>query len=229
MAREHTVVTAKSAMGGSVLEVLGAAGTVVLAIIGLANVARQGTASAATIVVGGALMMEGGALLARTRAEHRTGARVQLGGPGVIALLGGAAGIVLGAFAIAGFMPETLLPIAMLVYGGTLLLTSIGTTRALEEGESEIVGAGRVASSFELLAGCVAITLGILALADLAPIVLSLIALLAVGAAVFMSGGAIGARMSRVVREGEYEGRRFDEPRTTHTHQYEVGHEPHRA
>lgn len=198
--RERTV---KSAVGGSILEVLAGVGAVVLAIIGLADVSRFGMTGAATIVVGAALMLEGGALLATLRGLRRHGPRgmkAQLGGPASIAILGGVAGIVLGALALAGIASELFLAIAAIVYGGTLILASMGTARA----HAEVGEGGETASGLELLAGVVAVTLGILALFDVAPMVLTLIALLAVGATVLVSGSSLAHGGRVVSREEEH-------------------------
>ncbi|HEY8427434.1 MAG TPA: hypothetical protein VIL20_03635 [Sandaracinaceae bacterium] len=194
--------TGKSTVGGSILEMLAGVGAVVLAIIGLADVSRFGMTGAATIVVGAALMLEGGALLATLRGLRHgpRGAKAQLGGPASIAILGGIAGIVLGAFALAGIASEPFLAIAAIVYGGTLILASMGTARAhAAAGEG-----GQTASGLELLAGVVAVTLGILALFDIAPMVLTLIALLAVGSTVLVSGTALSAHGGRVVLHEEH-------------------------
>lgn len=203
----EATTSAKSAMGGSMLEVLAGIVAVILAIVGLAGVARYGMAGAATIVVGVALVLEAGAVLARMRAAERQGAErgpAQMGGAAAVEILGGITGIVLGGVALLDFAPLITIPSAIIVYGGALMMASAGTARVhVHAPGAEGAPAGRAASSFELLIGIAALTLGVLALIGFAPLLLSLIALLAIGATVLLSGTAISARMGRLVARGK--------------------------
>lgn len=207
--------TETTVTGGSALEALTAIGGVVLAIIGLAHVARYGMAGTATIVIGAALVLEGGALFGRMRAVRRVGTtaeRAPIGGPAATDVIAGIAGIVLGAFALAGWAPLTLIPIANIVFGGAVILAAMGTAQVHTEtvtGE-HTARVERSTSNPELLGGVAAVTLGILALIGIAPLALSLIALLAVGASVLLGGPSMIARTGWGVRHEVGFGRRHE-------------------
>lgn len=203
--------------GGSVVEGLCGAATVVLAILGLANMWPDYMASIATITFGVALLAQGGAIAARYSQLLREAtpfewdARTEVGGMGA-ELLAGGAGVVLGILGILGIGTPTLIPIAVIVFGAALLLGSsaavdLGTLTALSTAEASterfahvVRQASTAASGAQVLVGISAIVLGILALVGVQPLAITLVALLVVGAAVLFSGAAVSSRVASVMR-----------------------------
>jgi hypothetical protein len=203
--------TLKAVAGGSLTEAVCGAAAVVLAIIGLAGALPPYMASIATIAFGVALLAEGGAVAARYRSilhEVSGGERSDLGGGMGAEFLAGGAGVVLGILGLIGIAPATLVPIAVLAFGGALLLGSSSTMElgllrpgTLEERVAHVTRqATMAASGAQVLLGLAAIVLGILALVGIDPITLSLVALLVLGASVLFSGGAITSRLGNVLR-----------------------------
>jgi hypothetical protein len=125
--------------------------------------------------------------------------------------LGGAAGIVLGILALLGMYPAVLLPVAAIVFGGTLLM-ACGTTARLNtlvierhtvghEAARHIAGdMVSAASGVQALVGLAGIILGILGLVGMFPWTLSLVAFLCVGGAVLLSGAAVSSKMLSMLR-----------------------------
>jgi hypothetical protein len=210
--REPESKTLKAVAGGSLTEAVCGAAAVVLAIIGLAGALPPWMASIATIAFGVALLAEGGAVAARYRSmlhEVSGGERTELGGGMGAEFLAGGAGVVLGILGLIGLAPATLIPIAVLAFGGALLLGSgstmeLGLLRApgaFEERYAHVTRQATVAASgAQVLIGLAAIVLGIIALVGIDPITLSLVALLVLGASVLFSGGAITSRLGNVLR-----------------------------
>ena len=153
-------------MAGELMsEVIGSLAVIALAIAGLAGAAPAALAAVATIILGAALLIQGGAFTgmgAIERGEWTT-----------TGFLAGVTGIVLGIIAFFSNWPGTLIGAAMIVFGATLLLSH------WMEGEF----GGRA------LVGLGATVLGILAVVGLAPqLTLVLVALLALGTMELMSG-----------------------------------------
>lgn len=202
--------------GGSLIEALAGVGAVVLAIVGLAGIWPAPLLSIATIVVGVALLFQGGAVAARysrvveevpTRTDY---AEAEVGGGISMELLGGVAGIVLGILALIDIVPATLVAIAAIVLGMALLLSS-GVTAQLSwlsidhRGLHQMVRrvareAVQAAAAVQVLTGIAAAVLGILALINVHSLTLSLVAVLCLGAAVLLTGGAVSGRMFTLLR-----------------------------
>jgi hypothetical protein len=199
-------------MSGSVIEGLGGITGAVLAVLGLAGVLPGYMVSIAAITLGVALLFEGGAVASRySRLLHVAGgdqeSKLEIGGGSTVEFLGGASGIVLGILALLGIAGDALLPVAAIVFGATLML-SAGTTAKLDS--FRVYGSGhpqldriasesiRVASGAQLLIGVAGVVLGILALTGTQPLTLTLVAFLAVGASLLLSGSAITAKMEDV-------------------------------
>ena len=109
------------------------------------------------------------------------------------AAMAGLAGIVLGVLALLGVSRLELLSIAPVVFGAGLMIASAAMTRFehslhVERGSEAVY----VSSGADVLVGAGAIVLGILALIGIAPMTLSLIGILGVGAAALMSGTSVG-------------------------------------
>jgi hypothetical protein len=205
--------TAAVVAGGSLLESIGGGGAVVLAILGLAGVLPLWMAAIGTIAVGGALIAQGAAiasrwddLLERIGGERTT--RAELGGGMGAETLGGAAAVVLAVIALAGTLPVELLSIAAIVLGGALLLGSPTQTEVaqVDVGASPVVrratrSAADASTGLLALAGIGSAVLGVLALIMRGDaMTLSLVAILVVGGALLLSGGAVTARFAPRLR-----------------------------
>jgi hypothetical protein len=196
--------------GGSTAEVLGGAAAVVLAILGLAGMLPVYMAAVATIAVGAALFFEGGSMAAKCRRiiSEAGGGRIEaaeIGGGMTAEITAGLAGVTLGVLALLGAVPMTLIAIAAIVFGGSLLISSGATSRMNEaavssgEGNETAKAVAREAVSAsagaQVLIGLGGAVLGILALLNLNPMVLTLVAMLIIGFSILLSGTAIGGRM----------------------------------
>jgi hypothetical protein len=208
----------EAATYGGLVDAIGGVATVVLAIIALAGINQSVLAAIATIVFGAALLIQGGTMLTEyTKLVFPAGtiepAEEGMGGAGLSALfLVGSAGIVLGVLALVGIEAQTLIAVAIIAFGGALLLSSnsvwhlyrakqvwhrVGAARTLSG--SEIL-AGQMASgsaAVQCLSGIAAIVLGILAVTGTRPDILTLVGLLVLGATVLLTGTTLsGAAMS---------------------------------
>ncbi len=174
--------TLRTLAGGALMESIGAIATVALAIAGLAGAYSITLAAIATIVLGAAIWLEGGAFIASHRAEvsgQTAGMQTMVWSQGLGAeFFGGLSGIVLGILALLGVAPMTLLSVAALVFGATFLFTS----------PSGFVSGTRAMFGF---AGLI---LGLLAVCGQNPLTLVLAALLCLGASTLMNGAASGAK-----------------------------------
>jgi hypothetical protein len=202
--------TLRTLAGGSIVEAVGGAAALVLAILGLATVMPQTLAAVATIAIGVALFTEGAAIAARyarlvARSETSRAGAAELGGGTSAEFVAGGAGIVLGLLALLGVAPASLTAVAAIVYGGALLLGSGATRRlgAFAGGQHELETTREVvqaASGAQVLVGLGSAVLGIVALVGIAPETLALVALLSVGAAIVLNGTAITALMANMLR-----------------------------
>ena len=204
--RHEQKVTSEVVAGGSSLEAIGGAGAIVLAIIGLAAYMPLTLCAIAVIAAGGGLLIHGAAMAARWHRalqgldEDRYAKFGFEGGLGT-EVLGGAAGVALGIIALAGVAPHVLLPIAAIVFGGSLLLGGA----AAPEVDKIAPSRGRfgheavqASGGLMVLAGLAAATLGIIGLIIANTFVtLTLIAMLCVGGALLLAGGALTARFAR--------------------------------
>jgi hypothetical protein len=207
---EHTFQEA--ATYGGLVDAIGGVATIVLAIIALSGVHQPTLGAIATIVFGAALLIQGGTMLTEyTKLIFPAGAAAPaqeiVGGGGLSALfLVGAAGIVLGVLALINIVPETLTAVAVIAFGGAMVLSSnsvwhlyrakqaterLGATRMHSGGE---ILAGEMASgsaAMQCLGGLAAIVLGILAVTGTNPMVLTLVGLLVLGATVLLTGSTL--------------------------------------
>lgn len=191
-------------------------GTVAATIVGLSYVAPELLAAIACIAVGVALAFEGGAISARYSALHgleegytNTDASAHWGGTTTL-FLTGAVGIALGILSLLGIVPMILLPVAAIVFGSALILGSGANARLcvlearhsqeFKSREKTIKETAYVSAGIELLVGIGTIVLGIVALNSVYPLVLSLVAMLCIGAANLLTGAMIGGRMSSMFR-----------------------------
>jgi hypothetical protein len=175
----------------------------VLAILGLAGIFPMILASIAVIAAGAAFFFQGAAVAARHRrlALEAGGGDIEIEAGMSAEILGGLAGITLGILGLVGIETIPLLAISAIAFGGTLLFGSPGVYRA-SRAEHEVPILDMVArqtaagaAGAQALVGMGAITLGILALVGLVPQVLILVAVLCIGAAALLSGGALTSKM----------------------------------
>lgn len=190
--------------GGSSLELLGGAAAVVIAILGLSGYMPFYMAAIATILLGAALFVFGLALAARWNDTIR-----RLGGDqddlvaGVgTEIVGGVAGVVLGVLALAGVEPLVVLPVAAIVFGGSLLLGAAAQPRLAvispdRDDRFERTARRSLESSggVMVLIGIGAVVLGLLGLIEVGPpLTLTMVAMLAIGGALVIAGGAAAAK-----------------------------------
>ncbi len=210
---------------GGLIDAIGGVATIVLVICGLVGIAPPMMVAIATIVFGVALLIQGGAMLSEYMqvvfpGGVRTASTEQMGGNSLaLVFLVGAAGIVLGVLSLLGISAAILTPVAAIAYGTALLLSSNAVWRLyvlrrasaqMETaiGQSQHVGAEMLASEMasgsagiQALAGLAAIVLGILALAG-SPndLTLNLVALLALGSTIVLTGSTISATVLSFMR-----------------------------
>ena len=188
----------------------GAAGiaVIVLSIIALAGTATGALASIVTIVIGVGLMVQAfnsAAEVSKATAAN-TVAMPDLGGDVMVDLLCGITGIVLGILALVGINPQYLVPSALIVFGGALLLGGAismrprSAHRAAAGGETQLVSyqSSAAAGGMEVLVGIAAIVLGILSLIFAGSGVLVLVGFLAVGAALLMVSATFSGTVMRL-------------------------------
>jgi hypothetical protein len=210
-----TTSSGEAAGYGGFVDALGGIATIVLAVIALSGVQSLDLLSIGTIVFGAALLIQGGAMLsefAQIQASPETSAASAGGGLG--ALFGvGVAGIILGVLALLGVHAAILDSVAIIAFGGALvvsstavwqLLTSRSMTTRFEAGSSMLrVVASEVATgsaTLQAMAGLAVIVLGILAVAGVYSTNLALIALLVAGAAIVMTGSTLSGTMLGFMR-----------------------------
>ncbi len=214
----RTTAPRETAAYGGLVDATGGVATVALAICGLANVHPQLMTAIATIVLGVALMIQGGTVLsdyAQVSVPSETSA-THFSGSGVVALfLAGAVGIILGVLGILGVHPTVLSAIAMISFGVGLILSSnslwivyavrrsaatAGVARLSREALANDIASG--SAGIQALAGIAAIVLGLIALAGHEnDLTVNLAALVAVGAAVVLTGSSLSATILGLMRE----------------------------
>ena len=213
--RNRDEIGAKASAGGGTGQAIAASGAVALTIIGLAGGAPAILLSIGIIAMGAAFLFEGAGVAARfaemfERPGASRAAEAEFGGGATVEFLGGSAGVVLGILSLLNVYPEILAPIAVIAFGGTMVMGSGITTRLalLSMGQSARQGADQamireaanVTAGVDVLAGLGAITLGIIALIGIAPLILSLVGVLTVGFVAMISGGVMSSWIMRVFR-----------------------------
>jgi hypothetical protein len=192
---------------GGLVDAVGGIATVVLAIVALAGIHQDVLAPIAVIVFGAALLIQGGAMASDfAQIGLPAGLSAEQFGPGGLSalFLVGASGIVLGVLALVGIAPMILTSVAIIAFGAAAvissnsvrqlyLLRSAATRLAATQGGSTFL-AGEMASGsagVQLLAGLTAIVLGILAVTGTNPAVLTVSALIVLGATIVLSGSTL--------------------------------------
>jgi hypothetical protein len=201
---EHTAFTT---------ELILALGAVVLSIIGLVGLFPTPLAAIAVIALGVMLLSEGASIMFRAYAllaeagAGETAAVSDVSRAITAEFLAGVAGVVLGILALVGIVPLMLMAVAVITYGGMLIVTSGGSIGfdwpAI--GDNEVVrrlvrSLRGVAADAQLLAGLAGVVLGILALVGIKPLTLVVVALLAIGASALLRSSALGGFLQDVLR-----------------------------
>lgn len=195
----------------------GAAGiaVIVLAIIGLSDISPGALAAIAAIIIGVGLLVQGfniAAEYARILApglaagQGVVAQRMDLGGDVMVHIAAGITGVVLGILGVLGINAPHLIPAALIVFGGALLLTGAANVSRrpvsveVASGAQVIaqMGASAGASGIEMVVGIAAIILGILTLVFMASWVLTLVGLLAVGATLLVVSATFGGAVMRL-------------------------------
>lgn len=202
---------------GGFVDALGGIATIVLAIIALSGVRSLDLLSIAAIVFGAALLIQCGAMLTEfAQIEAAPEPSAASAGGGLGALFGvGIAGIILGVLALLGVQAAMLDSVAVIAFGGALvvsssavwqLLTSRSVAARFQTGSSMLrVVASEVATgsaSVQAMAGLAVIVLGVLAVSGTMTGDLALIALLVAGAAIVMTGSTLSGAMLGFMRSG---------------------------
>jgi hypothetical protein len=180
---------------------------IILATIGLAHADWEILASIATMIVGAAFVFEGVSAVARFAgpagdAQRESHAVVST------ECVGGVAGVILGVLAVLGIAPNTLVSVAVFIYGASLIVGSLASNRfhSLHTAAGSAGDASQFAPLLELtfaasgaqaLVGLAATVLGIIALLDQNThnLTLNLVGLLIVGAYLVLISAEVARRM----------------------------------
>jgi hypothetical protein len=214
-----TQTMSREAAYGWVADAIGGTAAAVLAIIGLAGVHSEMMVAIATIIFGAALLIEGGTMLSEyAQFSFPPGAIAAItdefsGGSLSAMFAAGLAGIVLGILALIGIHPAGLTAIAAIAFGSALLFSSnaVRHLHTLKQAAvparewrlgSEVFAAEMAygSTAMQALAGLAAIVLGILALILASSGVLTLTALVVLGAAVVLTGSAASDAVLSLMR-----------------------------
>jgi hypothetical protein len=197
---------------GSLAEGLVGAASGSVAILGLFGVYPEVLLSLAVAGAGGVLLLQGGAIAGRfpslaSKAGENPIESPELGGGLIMEFLCGSAAVLLGLLSLLGIASDILLPVAVIVLGVTLLVSSGISARVsvlllhrAQEGRhvrAALKESADAAAGAQMLIGAGALALGIVALKGLSPITLSLAAMLGIGVSDLLSGTAIASRLTR--------------------------------
>jgi hypothetical protein len=192
----------------------GAAGiaTIVLAVIALAGISVAPLASIVTIVIGVGLMAQAfNSAAERFKAipvgSTSTAQPTGVGGEVMVDVSTGITGVVLGILALVGINAVHLVPAALIVFGGALLLSGalemVPTTVPVASTTGEQVRiasyqASAATGGLEIMVGIAAIVLGILSLIFMSSWVLVLVGFIAIGAAMLMVSATFSGAVTRL-------------------------------
>jgi hypothetical protein len=212
--RRREMTAARVVRGGSLASGVAGALTVLLAILGLSSIMPGMMIPLAVIALGAAFLFEGGAIAARfsdflTETSKSRRDVPKLGAGVTIEVAGGVIGAILGILSILRVLPAVLTPVAILVYGTTLIFGSgvatwFDSLLTARSGEHETFNktahdAVMVSAGLQFILGVTGVILGILALVGISPVIMSLSALLCIGFAALVTGTAISVRMSSIM------------------------------
>lgn len=197
---------------GSMIEATGGFAAIILSILSMANVAPLYLMPTAALVIGVALLFEGGAIASRywQLPEEITAGRLasmELAGGMIAEFFAGLTGVILGLLALAGNYPLTMSSVAVLIFGVALLASS-GLTYRLNHLESKTEGEEAHREMFlrfrsvrlgavgvQIIFGATAALLATIALFGVGSMGLTMISLLILGISVLLSGTAVSNRI----------------------------------
>lgn len=215
--RDEVRATAEVVRGGSITESACAIGAGILAILSLAGLFITILEPISAIALGAALFLGGasvamryGRMLTEISGQHEVTV-AELGGGMTAELFGGLGGIVLGILALLHIVPAILIPVAVIVFGASLVIGCGSTARMSKlvvSGWNHLHDQARyianeivtAAAGAQLLAGLAGIVLGIIALVSVYAWTLSAVGLLCMSAAAMLGGAAISGRMMSLLR-----------------------------
>lgn len=198
---------------GSFVEMAGGIGACVLAIIGLTGFIPGLMMAIATITIGASLFLKGLATTAgysRIFQQASSSAQpVDFSGGLSAEIVAGIAGTVLGILALLNISPTILLPCAVITLGAGLFFSSGANARLNElrmghqpnpRYERVMQEAVKTTAGAQMLVGLAVSVLGILALIGTSPVLLTLVAILCLGATELLSGSAVGGKLLAMVK-----------------------------
>jgi hypothetical protein len=187
----------------------GAAGiaAIVLAIIALAGISAAALGSITAIIIGVGLMVQAFNAAAEVSREFSAGEAavaaagrgVELGGEVMIDIAAGLAGIVLGILGLVGVNAPQLIPAALIVFGGALILSGAIAAQGRASTTTTASGAPVAMSGLQMLVGFAAAILGILSLISASSWVLVLAGFIVVGAALLIVSATFSGAVVRLV------------------------------
>lgn len=188
----------------------GAAGiaAIVLAVIALAGISAPVLAAIIAIVIGVGLMVQAfNSAAENSKMAGLAAASQEVGGEAMVDILTGITGIVLGILALVGINAVHLVPSALIVFGGALMLGGFMQMRpraapiaSTAAGQVQIVShqGSAAAGGMEVMVGIAAIVLGILSLIFMTSWILVLVGFIAVGAALLMVSATFSGAVTRL-------------------------------
>jgi hypothetical protein len=201
--------TVKAVGGGMSASAVIGLGTLALGVVGLVGILPFTLLYIAVIAAGAAMVIEAGAFAAKfndavAAISRNRGEEIAVETGISAEALGGVAALALGILALVGIHPLLFASIAMIVVGAALILDVMPKARMsglmrsgfYDTGASaqETVMAG---TGSQFLLGIGVLALGILAVVGIAPLMLDLVAAIAIGCAIALGSGAIGYRTFR--------------------------------
>ncbi len=196
--------------GGSLAKALLGAGAIVLIILAFTGVVPKILTHIAAIAVGSGLLLEGIAIAAEykkilERVHYDPEVNAELGGGVGTETLLGVGVIVLGILSLFGLVPLVLNAVAAITAGVAVVFTAdlLGHLNQVHLGHAgqhdTVIRATHLitssAAGVQVIAGVAAIVLGILSLIGVAPMLLTKVAWIILGAALLLSGIESGGRM----------------------------------
>lgn len=195
---------------GGLIDDIGGVATVILAILGLTGFYAPIMAVIATILFGVTLLIQGNGMMSGyARVSVPLGANSPINGFNVSSrsalVLFGAGGIALGVLSLLDFNAAALTPIAAIMFGSALVLSSVSVwhlnvvRRASAKGEesSRDILANQMlfdSAGIQIFGGFAAVVLGVLAVSGARnDLTFNLVALLILGSALVLKGGSLNA------------------------------------
>jgi hypothetical protein len=210
--RDMALVPVRRAMSIAIVQAVLGVGAAALAVIGLEHFAAVSLLAIATIVVGAALLFEGGVIAARfsALASFMEGTPFRLRGWMTTEFIAGVGGITLGILALLHFAPFVLVPVAAMALGAAqMVITGLNARlNAMEISRSRSEGFDQEEARESIMPytgiggimGLGALVVGLIALAGINPVVLGLVAILSIAAAHLVNGAMVFRMLGTLYR-----------------------------